>query len=488
MSTPFHSLFIDGALCRASTDETFDDIDPTTGEVWAKVALAGRDDVDRAVSAAKKALKGPWGKLSANARADLLEKVADRIFARSEDFLRAEIRDTGKPAGFARVVDIPRGAANFRIFAQVLRNATTEMYETPTDDGAGALMYSLRQPLGVIGVICPWNLPLLLMTWKVAPALAAGNTVVVKPSEETPATASLLGEVMREVGIPEGVFNVVHGFGPGSAGEFLVEHPDVRAITFTGESKTGSAIMAKAARDVKPISFELGGKNPALVFADCDFDKAIAGTLRSVFANCGQVCLCSERVYVERPIFERFVEALARGARALVPGDPWSASTTIGPLISETHKSKVLAYYALAREEGATFVTGGDVPLMQGALARGSWISPTIVTGLSDDARTNREEIFGPICHVSPFDDEGEVVARANDTEYGLCAAVWTDNLSRAHRVARELDVGMAWVNSWYLRDLRTPFGGAKRSGIGREGGVRSLEFYSDVKTVCIKL
>jgi aminomuconate-semialdehyde/2-hydroxymuconate-6-semialdehyde dehydrogenase len=488
MSATFHPLFIDGALCSASTGESFDDIDPTTGEVWAKVALASRDDVSRAVGAAKKALKGPWGKLSANARADVLEKIADRIFARSEDFLRAEIKDTGKPAGFARTVDIPRGAANFRIFAQVLRNATTEMYETPTDDGTGALMYSLRQPLGVVGVICPWNLPLLLMTWKVAPALAAGNTVVVKPSEETPATASLLGEVMREVGVPEGVFNVVHGFGPGSSGEFLVEHPDVRAITFTGESKTGSAIMAKAARDVKPISFELGGKNPALIFADADFDKAVAGTLRSVFANCGQVCLCSERVFVERPIYERFVEALARGARALVPGDPWDASTTIGPLISETHRRKVLGYYALAREEGATIVTGGDVPAMQGAFAGGSFVAPTIVTGLSDDARTNREEIFGPICHVSPFDDETEVIRRANDTEYGLCAAVWTENLSRAHRVARELDVGMAWVNSWYLRDLRTPFGGAKKSGIGREGGVRSLEFYSDVKTVCIKL
>jgi len=487
-SLPLHALFIDGAHRPSSSGETFDDVDPTTGAVWAKVALASKDDVDRAVSSAKRALKGPWGALSAPARADLLEKIAARIVERSEEFLRAEIADTGKPAGFARAVDIPRGAANFRVFAQVLRTATTETYETPTDDGAGALMYALRQPLGVVGVICPWNLPLLLMTWKVAPALAAGNTVVVKPSEETPATASLLGDVMREVGVPDGVYNVVHGFGPGSAGEFLVEHPDVRAITFTGESRTGAAIMAKASSWVKPVSFELGGKNPALVFADSDFDAAIAGTLRSVFANCGQVCLCSERVYVERPIFDRFVDALAKGARALVAGDPWSSSTTLGPLISETHRQKVLSYYALAKNEGATVVTGGAVKDMSGAFARGAWIEPTIVTGLSDEARTNREEIFGPICHVAPFDDEDEAVRRANDTEYGLCAAVWTQNLSRAHRVARALDVGMAWVNSWYLRDLRTPFGGAKRSGVGREGGVRSLEFYSDVKTVCIKL
>ena len=327
------------------------------------------------------------------------------------------------------------------------------------------------------------------MTWKVAPALAVGNTVVVKPSEETPATATILGEVMREVGVPDGVYNVVHGFGPESAGEHLVTHPDVRAITFTGETRTGEAIMAQAAKGVRKVSFELGGKNPAIIFADADFDAAVSGTARSVFANCGQVCLCSERVYVERPIFERFVDALAKKADALKRGDPYASETTMGPLISKGHMEKVDAYLSLAREEGAEVRAGGHIATdLEGAYRGGFFVEPTIWTGLDESARCVTEEVFGPVCHIQPFDTEEEAVAMANASAYGLCAAIWTTHLGRAHRVAREVEAGLVWVNDWFLRDLRTPFGGVKASGLGREGGRHSLDFYSEIKNVCIKM
>jgi aminomuconate-semialdehyde/2-hydroxymuconate-6-semialdehyde dehydrogenase len=316
--------------------------------------------------------------------------------------------------------------------------------------------------------------------------------VVVKPSEETPQTAALLGEVMNEAGIPKGVYNVVHGFGPDSAGAFVTSHPHVDAITFTGETRTGEVIMKAAAQGARPVSLEMGGKNAAIVFADCDFDAAIEGTMRSVFANCGQVCLGTERVYVERPLFERFVAAMKAGAEGLKLGRPEDASTSLGPLISAEHQRKVLSYYQIARDEGATVVTGGGRPLMPGDLehdlAGGAWVQPTIWTGLSETARVIKEEIFGPCCHIAPFDTEDEVLAKANDNDYGLAAAIWTRDVSRAHRVAQRMEVGIAWVNSWFLRDLRTPFGGAKQSGIGREGGVHSLEFYTELKNVCVKL
>ncbi len=480
--------FIDGSFRPGSSGDTFENRSPVDGSLVGIIHEASRADVDQAVAAARAALGGPWASLTLEERTGLLYDVADEIDRRFDDFLAAEMADTGKPIALASHIDIPRGAANFRVFADVVKNVPGEYYRTATPDGAGAVNYAVRSPKGVIAVVCPWNLPLLLMTWKVGPALACGNTVVVKPSEETPGTATLLGEVMNTVGVPAGVYNVVHGFGPDSAGEFLTSQPDVDAITFTGETRTGEAIMKTAAVGVRDVSFEMGGKNPALVFADADLDAAVEGTLRSVFSNCGQVCLGTERVYVERPIFEEFVHRLATGAKALRFGDPNESSTQLGPLISEEHRRKVLSYYDKAVEDGATVVIGGGVPALDGDMANGSWVEPTIWTGLDDDSAVVREEIFGPCCHIRPFDSEQEAVALGNDTEYGLAAAVWTSDVSRAHRVAASLNVGLCWVNSWFLRDLRTPFGGMKASGIGREGGVHSLEFYTESTNICIKL
>lgn len=480
--------FINGEYVGSANGKTFDDVTPVTGEVIAKVHEAGRDEVDQAVMAAKNALNGEWGAMTLNDRVELLYKIADGIDARFDEFLQAECADTGKPFSLASHIDIPRGAANFKVFADTVKNVPSEAFEMATPDGTGALNYSVRVPQGVIAVISPWNLPLLLMTWKVGPALACGNTVVVKPSEETPLTTALLGEVMNDVGVPKGVYNVVHGFGGDSAGAFLTEHPDVDAITFTGETVTGEIIMRAASVGSRPVSSEMGGKNPGIVFADCDMDKAIEGTLRSAFANCGQVCLGTERVFVERPIFDEFVGRLKEGAEALTLGRPEDKATNMGPLISKGHREKVLSYCDKAVEEGATVVTGGGIPDMGEALKEGAWVEPTIWTGLADDATVIREEIFGPCCHVRPFDSEEEVIKLANDSEYGLAAAIWTENTSRAHRVARQIDAGIIWVNSWFLRDLRTPFGGMKRSGIGREGGVHSLGFYTELKNICVKL
>lgn len=477
--------YVAGEFVRSGP--SFPNISPVNGRVIATVTEADAALVDRAVQAARAALRGPWGRLTAQERCALLRKVADRIEQRFDEFVGAEIADTGKMLAQTRSLDIPRGAANFRAYADLALARASECYEMATADGRGALNYTVHKPLGVVAAIVPWNLPFLLLTWKVAPALVCGNTVVAKPSEETPSSAVLLAQVMEEAGIPPGVFNLVHGFGPGSTGEALVSHPDVAAIAFTGETATGAAIMRSAAPTVKALSFELGGKNAALVFADADFEAAVAGTMRSVFSNCGQVCLCSERVYVERPLFERFVEALAARARALRIGGPYEGAD-LGPLISRGHRDKVLSYYRLAREEGGEIVCGGGVPPLGDERDQGAFIEPTIVRGLTEQARCVREEIFGPVCHVAPFDSEEEAVRMANDTRYGLAAAVWTSNLQRAHRVAREMEVGITWVNDWYLRDLRTPFGGAKLSGIGREGGMHSLGFFSEPMNICVKL
>jgi aminomuconate-semialdehyde/2-hydroxymuconate-6-semialdehyde dehydrogenase len=471
-----------------ATDKTFEKRAPVNNQIIGMVHEAGLAEVDQAVTAAHEALKGDWGKLTTVKRVEMLYAVADEINRRFDDFLEAEIADTGKPRSLASHIDIPRGAANFKVFADIIKNVPNETFQMDTPDGGKAINYAIRKPLGVIGVVCPWNLPLLLMTWKVGPALACGNTVVIKPSEETPGTATLLGEVFEKVGVPKGVYNVVHGFGPNSAGEFLTKHQGVNGITFTGETRTGEAIMAAAAKGVRPVSFELGGKNAAIVFEDCDFDKAIAGVTRSAFENCGQVCLGTERVYVQRPIFDKFVAALKAKAEGLKVGPSNEPGVGLGPLISAEHKEKVTSYYAKAVAEGATVVTGGGVPKMADELKDGHWVQPTIWTGLPETATVIREEIFGPCCHIAPFDTEEEAIALANNTSYGLATSVWTENLGRAHRMAEAIEVGLCWINSWFLRDLRTPFGGAKGSGIGREGGVHSLEFYTELRNVCVKL
>ncbi|WP_240506364.1 aldehyde dehydrogenase family protein [Thermoactinospora rubra] len=444
---------------------TFPAYDPATGAEIRRVHEADAAVVDRAVRAARRAAPA-WAALPVAERARWMRRLADRIEERFDDLVAVEIADTGKPLEQTRTLDIPRGAANFRSFAEIAAQRPAEAFHLP-----GVLSYTIRRPLGVVAVIVPWNLPFLLMTWKLGPALVAGNTVVVKPSENTPGSAALFGEICAEVGLPPGVVNIVHGYG--RTGQLLVEHRGVDGVTFTGSTRTGSTIMKSVADRVKPISFELGGKNAGLVFADADLDRAVAGSVRSVFTNGGQVCLCTERLYVERPVFEEFAARLAQRAAEVTPQ----------PMISAQHREKVLSYYRLARKEGAKVLTGGDA--LPGP---GYFVEPTVVTGLPEDSRFNTEEIFGPVCHIAPFDTEEEALELANSSEYGLAATLWTTNLDRAHRVAQRLEAGLVWVNTWYLRDLRTPFGGVKLSGIGREGGTQSLDFYSEPTTITMEL
>ncbi|MFF0741673.1 2-hydroxymuconic semialdehyde dehydrogenase [Streptomyces sp. NPDC004111] len=460
-----------------TTGEPFPLIDPVDGRTVGTVPEADRATVDAAVRAAREALSGPWASYTAADRARMLHRIADGIEARFEEFVAAECADTGKPRELAAAVDVPRGVANFRAYADLSVSRGEQAWHTEAPEGRGALNYTVRKPLGVVAVVAPWNLPLLLLTWKVAPALAMGNTVVAKPSELTPSTAHLLAEVIDAAQLPAGVFNLVHGHGADAAGAWLTGHPGVDAVAFTGESATGSAIMRAAADHLTPVSFELGGKNAGLVFADADLEAAVAGTLRSSFTNSGQVCLCTERVYVERPVFEEFAEALARGAREVA----------YGPMVSAEHRDKVLGHLRRAAGDGRV-LAGGGAPEFGDARDGGFWVRPTVLAGLPEDHPAVREEIFGPVVHLAPFDTEEEAVALANAGPYGLAATVWTGDLARAHRVAPRLDVGIAWVNTWNLRDLRTPFGGVKASGIGREGGHHSLDFFSEPMNVCVRI
>lgn len=477
-------LFIDGAF-RTHT-ETFPHVDPRTGGPDAAIVRATAADVDEAVDAAQRALRGPWGRTSVAERASLLHRVADGIDRRAAEFIAAEIADTGKPYRFASSVDVPRGAANFRAFADLACAFPDEQFESKTPRGTPVRHQVYRRPLGVVGVICPWNLPLLLLTWKVAPALAMGNTVVAKPSELTPRTATLLAEVMHEAGVPSGVYNVVHGHGAGEAGQWLVKHPGVAAITFTGESATGSAIQRDAAASLKRLSFELGGKNAAVVFADANLDDTLAGLTRSVFANNGQVCLCTERVLVHRSRFDEISERLARVADNLPIADPFLLETEMGPLVSQVQRQKVQTAVDGARLRGAEALAGNRQATPDDRrFAGGWWFPPTVLAGLSDHDDFVRNEVFGPVCHLTAFDDEDEALARANDSDYGLCASVWTRDPALALRAAQHLDVGTVWVNDWFVRDLRAPFGGTRRSGIGREGGRWSLEFFAEICNIC---
>lgn len=480
--------FVDGVFVEPDPSAGFDAVNPATGEVYAQVHEADERLVDRAVRAARDAVGRGWGDSAVAARAAVLRRAADLIEERFEEFVAAEVVDTGKPITQARALDVARAPANFRAFADMIAGAGQESFITDTASGTRALNYTVRKPLGVVAVIVPWNLPLLLLTWKVAPALACGNAVVVKPSEETPASATLLAEVLDQAGLPRGVYNVVHGFGANSAGEFLTHHPQVDGITFTGSSTTGRHVMSTAASRVRPVSLELGGKNAAIVFDDADLEETIVGLGRSIFTNTGQVCLCTERVYIQRGIFDDIVAGLAETVRNLRLGDPMDERTTTGPLVSMSHQEKVRTYLDLATEEGATVVTGGGVPSISGHLSGGAWIEPTLWTSVDNSARVMREEIFGPVAGLVPFDTEDEAISLANDTEYGLASAVWTQDLRRGHRVAARMNVGLSWVNTWYLRDLRAPFGGMGLSGVGREGGQSSLHFYTEPTNICIQL
>lgn len=477
--------FIGGQFLAPTGDRGLENRDPATGSVLARVDVAGADLVDRAVESATKAVAG-WSGTPPGERAELLRRAARRIEERFDEFVAAEVADTGKPIRLARELDVPRAIANFRAFADIVCATGEDAFFTDLPGGRRALNYTVRKPLGVVAVIVPWNLPLLLLTWKVAPALGCGNAVVVKPSELTPSTAVLLAEVLGEIGLPAGVYNVVHG--AGSTGDLLTGHPGIDGVTFTGSSATGTKVMANVAPRVRPVSFELGGKNAAIVFDDVDLEEAVAGLSRSVFTNTGQVCLCTERVYVHRRIFADVVAGLVDSARALRLGNPADEATTTGPLISRAHRQKVLRYFALAEESGAKTIVGGGIPMLGTDLDGGAWIEPTLWTGLSNSDRAVREEVFGPVAAVIPFDSEEEVIALANDSDYGLAAAVWTDDLRRGHRVAQAMNVGMAWLNTWFLRDLRSPFGGMGLSGIGREGGASSLHFYTEPTNVCVLL
>ncbi len=476
--------FINGEFVGSASGKTFKNINPATGEVISLVHEGGELEVNQAVQAARRAFK-QWGNLPQAERSGLLLALAEGIKRRFNDFLQAEVADTGKPVTLAAHVDIPRGSVNFQQFAEHFKYIASEFWEMP-----GALNYATRRPVGVVGIIAPWNLPFLLMTWKAAPAMAAGNCVVVKPSKETPTTASLLGEVMNEVGIPPGVYNVVQGMGRNGVGSALTSHPDVNAITFTGETTTGQSIMKTAADTLKKISLELGGKNPNIVFADADLEDALDTTLRSSFANQGEVCLCGSRIYVERPVYDKFVAGLVDRVKQTVKvGDPLQKETTMGALISQDHLKRVMSYIDSARNDGAKIEIGGErVQNLPKHLANGAFLQPTVITGLGRECQAQKEEIFGPVVTVTPFDTEEEALALANDTKYGLSATVWTTNVKRAHRVAQAVEAGIVWVNTWFLRDLRTPFGGVKNSGIGREGGVYSLDFYTEFKNICIKL
>ncbi|PTQ56187.1 MAG: 5-carboxymethyl-2-hydroxymuconate semialdehyde dehydrogenase [Candidatus Carbobacillus altaicus] len=481
MGETFHArLFINGEFVESSSGKRFKNINPATEEELGWVEEASKEDVDRAVKAARKALQGPWGKMSIRERIQLVRKVGDLILERLDEFARLETLDTGKPLSLSKQLDIPRAAYNFHFFADYLHSVGTEAYQMDQTQ----LHYAIRRPVGVVGLINPWNLPLLLLTWKMAPALAMGNTVVAKPAELTPMTATLLAEVIRDAGIPDGVVNVVHGFGPNSAGAFIAEHPGVNAISFTGETTTGRTIMAAASRNLKRLSFELGGKNPNIIFADADLDEVIETTIQSSFSNQGEVCLAGSRIYVERPIYETFLDRLIKRTKELVVGDPFDPKTNVGALISKEHLERVKGYIDIARAEGR-IVLGGNEPEH---MTRGYYLEPTIVVEVAEQCRVVKEEVFGPVVTVLPFDTEEEVIERANDVEYGLSASVWTSNLKRAHRVAQKLEVGMVWINTWFLRDLRTPFGGMKQSGIGREGGMHSVEFYSELTNVTVKL
>ena len=473
--------FINGTYVPPKNGQYIDNYEPATGQVYALIPDSDEEDVLAAVDAAEKAFP-IWSKMSIEERSKILVRLSEGIEKNMNEFVQAESRDNGKPVTLAAHVDIPRAVSNFHFFATAITHFASESHHM---EGVG-INFTTRKPIGIVGCISPWNLPLYLFSWKIAPALAAGNCVIAKPSEITPYTAYLLGKIAQEAGMPAGVLNILHGTGP-KVGDAIVRHPKIKAISFTGGTKTGEYIARTAGPMFKKLSLELGGKNPNIIFADCNFDEMLSTTIRSSFANQGQICLCGSRIFVERPIYEKFKEAfVAKVSRSKVsfPSDP---EAKLGAIVSESHMEKILSYIELAKEEGGTVLTGGNRVHLPAPHDQGYYIAPTIIEGLSYDCRTNQEEIFGPVVTITPFDTEEEALMMANSTMYGLAGTIWTTNLNRAHRVADQLQSGIVWVNAWLVRDLRTPFGGVKASGVGREGGWEALRFFTEAKNIFIK-
>lgn len=474
--------FINGQYIDPVGGDWLDNIDPARGKVYGRIPDSDARDVQLAVDAAKAAFP-VWSAMTAKERSNILLKVSEGIEARLPELAAAESRDNGKPLKLATRVDIPRARDNFAFFATAILHDSSETH----DMGESGFNYTLRKPIGVAGCISPWNLPLYLFTWKIAPALATGNTVVAKPSEVTPVTAALLGEICNEAGMPPGVLNIIHGLG-GKVGSAITEHKDIPMLSFTGGTNTGATIARTAAPMFKKLSLELGGKNPNIIFADCDFEEMLNTTVHSSFANQGQICLCGSRIFIERPLYEKFKKAFVERVSALRVGAPSDEGTQVGALVSKPHIEKVESYIKLAQEEGGTILTGGERVKMEGEYADGYYLRPTVIEGLEYTCRTNQEEIFGPVVTITPFDTEEEVLTMANSTTYGLAATIWTSNLKRAHRLGAQIESGIIWVNCWLVRDLRTPFGGMKNSGVGREGGFEALHFFTETRNICVKL
>ena len=474
--------YIDGILTTPYNNNYFNNFDPSTGGVFTMIPDSGEEDVDLAVRSAEKAFP-IWAATTVEERSELMMKVASMIRQRLEKFAHAESMDNGKPLWLARSVDIPRAIKNFEFFANAITQFSSESHITDSI----AVNYTLRQPVGVVGAISPWNLPLYLFTWKIAPALAAGNCVIAKPSEVTPLTAYLLSEIFIDAGFPQGVFNVIHGHGH-RAGKAIVSHPGIKAITFTGGTKTGKDIAAIAAPMFKKLSLELGGKNPTIIFADCNYEEMLETTVRSSFTNQGEICLCGSRILIEKSIYEKFRNDFVQKVKQLRVGDPLLEDSMIGAIVSKQHFDKIMYHISLAMNEGGNILCGGKAVNVPGRCSDGWFISPTVIENLPSSCRTNQEEIFGPVVTLIPFETEDEAIEIANGTEYGLASILWTENLTRAHNMAALLRSGIVWINCWMLRDLRTPFGGVKNSGVGREGGLEALRFFTEPKNVCVKI
>jgi aminomuconate-semialdehyde/2-hydroxymuconate-6-semialdehyde dehydrogenase len=473
--------YINGKLIEPQSGKYIDNYDPSRGKVYSLIPDSGEADVDQAVKAAKLAFPS-WSALKNTERSDWLFKISNRINEKLDELAQAESLDNGKPLWLASSVDIPRARDNFAFFASAIKHFDSESHQTSPN----VINYTTRKPVGVAACISPWNLPLYLFSWKIAPALAAGNTVVAKPSEVTPMTAYLLSEICEEIGLPAGVLNIVHGLGS-STGNSLVSHSEIDMLSFTGGTATGAHIASILAPKFKKMSLELGGKNPNIIFDDCDFDKALKTTLNSSFSNQGQICLCGSRIYVQRGIYNKFRDAFVDKTANMKVGNPNDSDSRMGAIVSKAHFDKVLSYIEIAKDEGGKILTGGHAVKLDGEYANGWYIRPTIIEGLNEQCRTNQEEIFGPVVTIQPFDTAEEAIELANSTSYGLAATVWTQNLSRAHSVANQINSGIVWVNCWLLRDLRTPFGGTKNSGVGREGGWEALRFFTEPKNICIK-